>query len=72
MNKPKWNDAPKWAKYLAMDDDDTWWWYEEVPSWDAYGLCDEGAWAVQSGLIDAAIPDRGNLIDASESMEERP
>jgi hypothetical protein len=27
--KPSWNDAPKWAKWLAMDQDGTWCWYEK-------------------------------------------
>lgn len=31
MNKPSWDDAPKWAKYLAMDADGFWCWYENEP-----------------------------------------
>lgn len=31
MKKPSWKDAPKWAKWLAMDADGFWWWYEEEP-----------------------------------------
>jgi len=30
-NKPKWQDAPKWANYLAMDSDFHWFWHEKKP-----------------------------------------
>jgi hypothetical protein len=38
--KPKWEDAPGWAEYLAMDLDGQWFWYESKPVkklsfWDA-------------------------------------
>lgn len=29
--KPKWEDAPEWAKFLAMDADGIWFWYENRP-----------------------------------------
>lgn len=29
--KPNWNNAPEWAKYLAMDSSGEWWWYENEP-----------------------------------------
>ena len=29
--KPKWKDAPTWAKYLAQDGDGSWYWYSEMP-----------------------------------------
>ena len=29
--KPDWNDAPKWAKWLAMDADGAWYWFQERP-----------------------------------------
>lgn len=29
--KPKWEDAPDWANWLAMDEDGTWCWHEEEP-----------------------------------------
>ena len=31
LNKPKWDDAPRWAEYLAMDSNGDWWWYEDEP-----------------------------------------
>lgn len=30
-NRPRWKDAPKWAKWLALDDDGTWVWFENMP-----------------------------------------
>lgn len=29
--KPKWSDAPDWAKYLAMDANGEWYWYKSKP-----------------------------------------
>lgn len=29
--KPKWEDAPEWANYLAKDGDDQWYWFENQP-----------------------------------------
>lgn len=29
--KPIWNDAPQWARWLAMDATGRWWWYAEKP-----------------------------------------
>lgn len=34
MNKPSWNDAPEWAKYLAMDKSGEWYWHEYEPQID--------------------------------------
>ena len=31
-NKPNWEDAPKWAQFLAQDKDGQFWWYKEAPS----------------------------------------
>lgn len=31
MSKPSWDDAPEWAKYMAMDEDGAWYWYEDEP-----------------------------------------
>jgi hypothetical protein len=30
-NKPKWEDAPEWANYLAQDADGRWHWYKSEP-----------------------------------------
>ncbi len=42
MKKPKWSEAPNWAKWLAMDEDGTWNWFEHRPEqvrnyWDTEG-----------------------------------
>lgn len=29
--KPNWENAPDWARYLAMDKDGRWHWYEHKP-----------------------------------------
>ena len=29
--KPDWDDAPEWAKYLAMDDDGSYYWFDSEP-----------------------------------------
>jgi hypothetical protein len=29
--KPSWEDAPEWAKYLAMDGQGGWYWFEKKP-----------------------------------------
>jgi hypothetical protein len=31
MTKPDWKDAPKWARYVAMDSGGAWYWYEGMP-----------------------------------------
>ena len=30
--KPRWEDAPEWANWLAMDADGGWFWYENEPA----------------------------------------
>ena len=42
--KPKWEDAPDWANWLAMDANKSWWWFESKPTyydselgWNVYG-----------------------------------
>lgn len=30
-NRPQWKDAPKWAKWLALDDNGRWFWYSQMP-----------------------------------------
>lgn len=29
--KLNWDDAPEWARFLAMDEDGEWYWYENEP-----------------------------------------
>lgn len=42
--RPDWNDAPEWARWLAMDYNGNWYWYKNEPKttacflfWDAPG-----------------------------------
>lgn len=54
MSKPDWyEDAPKWAEWLAQDSDGSWHWYEFRPTyeedvflWIAPGV---GKWKFASG-----------------------
>lgn len=34
MNKPNWNNAPKWAKWLSQNKDARWWWHQYKPKWN--------------------------------------
>jgi hypothetical protein len=34
MNKPSWDDAPDWARWLARDASGDWYWYEFEPGWE--------------------------------------
>ena len=34
MSKPKWEDAPEWAQWLAMDANGVWFWYSDKPAVD--------------------------------------
>lgn len=42
---PSWDDAPRWARYLAQDANGTWWWYEQKPQ-----LFDDFWWS-DTGLV---------------------
>lgn len=61
--KPDWKNAPKWAKWLAMDATGTWYWYRKKPSFDGaiWWHDDEEA---QQALV--------NYKDAAETLEGRP
>ena len=50
--KPSWSDAPKWAKYLAMDKSGMWNWYENTPT----------------KFEDAYVPNGGRSITAGYSL----
>ena len=63
MNKPKWENAPHWAKFLSMDSDSLWWWYENKPY-----LYDDCTWDA-SGLSRMAKLDNDNW---KETLEQRP
>lgn len=45
MNKPNWEYAPDWARWLAMDPTGEWFWYETLPGigdirkcWESHGM----------------------------------
>lgn len=62
--KPNWQDAPKWAKHLAMDNDGLWWWYEFKPTFDG-----DGWWSHQGGRMQRS---KGPTpIQAETSLESR-
>lgn len=47
--KPKWEDAPDWAEWVAMDRNGAWHWYENEPQ-PSYGY-----WSQRGGRYDAVI-----------------
>ena len=61
--KPDWKDAPKWARFLAMDEDGKWYWYENEPTmrWDYWG------WIGQ--VLEAKLDPSVNW---KETLEPRP
>lgn len=63
MSKPDWNDAPKWANYVAMDESGEWWWFENEPS------PGRDEWKVDAGDVDAAALSFENWKD---TLEKRP
>lgn len=71
MNKPNWEDAPKWANWLAMDANGTWWWYEAEPyiGWQSqsvtvYEQCSDEP-------SDPLITELAKIY-AKDSLEKRP
>ena len=61
--KPSWNDAPKWAQYVAKDRSGFWWWYECEPSYED----ESGSWEPMSALF-VEVP----TIPSYESLSKRP
>jgi len=66
--KPDWNDAPKWANYLAQDKNCDWNWFQELPYIDE--KLEE--WIVDAGLW--AFDSLGEFNDEGwrQSLENRP
>lgn len=62
--KPDWDDAPKWAKWLAMDSDGDWYWYESSPTWDYV----DSQWSYGAGN---RIMFAGSTIHPSKTLEQR-
>jgi len=68
-NKPKWEDAPEWANYLAMDSDGAWFWFEKKPYFR------DGLWFSAYKHMVCDIEKRQPLRSFSncgESLEKRP
>lgn len=63
MNKPNWDDAPEWAKYVAMDKDGEWWWFERKP------VPEREEWRVDAGRVELASR---NFEDWEDAIERRP
>lgn len=65
MNKPKWEDAPEWAEYLAMDSDGVWIWYKYKPS----PSTEDSFWSVKKGPFAVAQDKPGEW---KNTLEKRP
>jgi len=65
MNKPNWNDAPKWAKWVSQDTDGGWWWSQYKPKWD-----EEYGWWEGKGKVYSVPPIEHP--NASNTLEKRP
>ena len=66
MNKPNWEDAPRWAKYLAMDEENSWYWYEYTPEF-RHSI---GVWA---GTGMTSLAEAGDdRVRAVNTLEVRP
>lgn len=63
MSKPKWEDAPEWAMFLAKDEDHCWYWYEKAPEKGFY------AWRRTDGRCMYA---GGSDFGWDSSLEARP
>jgi hypothetical protein len=58
--KPDWAEAPKWAKFLAMDSNFVWSWFQYEPIYRA------GVWCPDRGQMERASPWIGK-----DSLERR-
>lgn len=70
--RPSWNDAPAWARFVAMDADGQWSWYENRPYPDTDLGSDEFTlWDADDGRIQPISS--GLRFDGWEnSLQERP
>ena len=64
-SKPRWQYAPEWAQYMAMDRDSIWIWYEKQPTPDLM----HGQWVNQCGskFMPAVLDNHWE-----QSLEKRP
>jgi hypothetical protein len=66
MNKPKWKDAPRWAKYMAMDGDGQWHWYRDKPD----AILEDGEWGTLGRYKEAYVKKKDD--DWKKTLEKRP
>jgi hypothetical protein len=66
INKPKWENAPEWANYLARDYVGEWWWYEISPH---KGMWE---WDITTGRAKEAGDVKGKLGLWFNTLERRP
>ena len=76
--KPDWKNAPKWARWLALDGDGYWCWFEHKPEWDEsenmWMLADETPEDSKFQPMYGNVPDESG-IDwdfAYDTLEKRP
>jgi len=64
--KPKWENAPEWANYLARDKDGGWNWFSHKPKpeaqWERWDYSQKGAVHAQAS----------GIKDWKETLEKRP
>lgn len=68
INKPSWDDAPKWAEWLAQDADGQWNWFDEEPYMDLKEWCiayQEMVGKARRGALVAGL-------DWRQTLERRP
>lgn len=64
-SKPEWSDAPKWARFLAMDNNARWYWFENEPDFG------HGEWYVpDGGEFQEVIGDFGNRQTGGAAMKQ--
>lgn len=66
--KPSWQDAPKWARWLAQDCHLHWWWYEYKPVYDETMK----AWFDGRGRFEYTGLTAYSLKDPAATLEARP
>ena len=64
LAKPSWNNAPEWARFLAVNANGHWWWYENRPQLQSY------MWWPQGGRDCTA--DEDTVIGFENTLERKP
>ncbi len=70
--RPSWNDAPAWARFVAMNADGQWTWYENRPYPETEFQSDEfSIWDVEDGRMQD-VPRTLRFDGWETTLEERP